>query len=391
MRDGWKQTSLRDLLDPLDDRAGKRGDFTVLSVTEKRGIIPQSEVFNHRVATNDVSKYKVLTPGDIAYNPYLLWCGAIGQWNGETRGVVSPVYECFRARETEHPRFVGLLLESGLLTPYFDSTAIGSIKRRRRTTQTVFLDAPAARPPFEGQRRIVDVVSSVDTYIDTLQRQTDVARDARNAVLHELLSTGGDDWTETTLGKVAIVNPRVGALSEDSPFVPMDAVHVGKRFVVYFEPRGQRAGARALGGDVLFARITPCLENGKVAQLPHEVGPCGGSTEFIVIRGSESMTSDFAYFWASWESTRNTAAGLMTGTTGRQRLSWQDLSGIELNLPPIEQQQRIIEIVSSMDEVIQSSEQAVSDAKSLRSGLLSDLLSGEHEIPESYDRFLRAA
>ena len=50
-----------------------------------------------------------------------------------------------------------------------------------------------------------------------------------------------------------------------------------------------------------------------------------------------------------------------------------------------------MEIVSSMDEVIQSTEQAVVDAKNLRSGLLSDLLSGEHEIPESYDRFLKAA
>jgi type I restriction enzyme S subunit len=59
--------------------------------------------------------------------------------------------------------------------------------------------------------------------------------------------------------------------------------------------------------------------------------------------------------------------------------------------PPIEEQKRIVEIVSSMDDVIQSTEQAVVDAKNLRSGLLSDLLSGEHEIPASYDSFLGAA
>ena len=44
-----------------------------------------------------------------------------------------------------------------------------------------------------------------------------------------------------------------------------------------------------------------------------------------------------------------------------------------------------------MDDVIQGTEQAVTDAKNLRSGLLSDLLSGEHEIPMSYDKFLKAA
>ena len=50
-----------------------------------------------------------------------------------------------------------------------------------------------------------------------------------------------------------------------------------------------------------------------------------------------------------------------------------------------------MEIVSSMDDVIQSTEKAVVDAKNLRSGLLSDLLSGEHEIPKAYDSLLGAA
>ena len=67
------------------------------------------------------------------------------------------------------------------------------------------------------------------------------------------------------------------------------------------------------------------------------------------------------------------------------------VSEIEINLPPLDEQKRIIGIVSSMDDVIQSTEKAVTDAKNLRSGLLSDLLSGEHEIPASYDVFMGAA
>ena len=246
-------------------------------------------------------------------------------------------------------------------------------------------------PPLAEQKRIVDVVSSVDTYISALQQQANAARTARNAVLHELLSAGGDDWSETTLGDVAVLNPKESALSADSPFIPMDAVHVGKRYIQYLEPRGDRNGARANTGDVLFARITPCLENGKVAQIQSGIERCGGSTEFIVIRGTNMFDSDFAYFWATWSETRNHAAGLMTGTTGRQRLSASDLGAMTVSLPPLVEQKRIVEIVSSMDDVIQSTEQAVADAKNLRSGVLSDLLSGEHEIPASYDVFVGAA
>jgi len=68
-----------------------------------------------------------------------------------------------------------------------------------------------------------------------------------------------------------------------------------------------------------------------------------------------------------------------------------DVASFELSLPPLVEQKRIVDILSSMDVLIQSTEQAVVDAKNLRSSLLSDLLSGEHEIPASYDSFLGAA
>ena len=246
-------------------------------------------------------------------------------------------------------------------------------------------------PPLREQQRIVDVMSSVDAYIAALQQQAADARSARNAVLHELLTAGGDDWTETTLGEAASVNPPEAALNQNAPFIPMDSVHVGKRFAQYFEPRGERSGARAKGGDILFARITPCLENGKVAQVPSYVERCGGSTEFIVIRGTAVAISDFLYFWATWHETRVRAARLMTGTTGRQRLSASDLGALSLLLPPLSEQKCIVAVVTDMDVVIHSSEQAVRVAQELRSGLLSSLISGDHEIPESYDYLLGAA
>ncbi len=90
----WGHHRLSEVLQVVDERAGEQDIQLVLSVTETRGILPQTEVFNKRIATKDVTKYKVLRPLDIAYNPYLLWTGAVGQWLGDTLGVTSPVYEC---------------------------------------------------------------------------------------------------------------------------------------------------------------------------------------------------------------------------------------------------------------------------------------------------------
>ena len=246
-------------------------------------------------------------------------------------------------------------------------------------------------PPLPEQKRIADLISSVDSYIEALQQQSESAKRSRNAVLHELLTTGADDWVETTLGEVALLNPSEPALSDTAHFAPMDAVHVGKRWLQYTEERRDRNGARARAGDVLFARITPCLENGKIAQVQSEFERCGGSTEFIVVRGTEKCTSDFLYFWCTLKVNRDKAAELMTGTTGRQRLSWQDLGSLSLWLPSITEQNRIVSNISEFDSLIESTESAITESQNLRTGLLSDLLSGDHEIPASYDVVIGAA
>jgi len=183
-----------------------------------------------------------------------------------------------------------------------------------------------------------------------------------------------EHWQETTLGEVGEVNPKEAPLAEDAPFVPMDAVNVGQRWVEYTEPRGTRSGARARAGDVLFARITPCLENGKTAQVQSEIDRCGGSTEFIVLRGTERLDADFLYFWATDRNVRERAANLMTGSTGRQRLSPKDLAAMTLSVPPLSEQRRIVDLVGSIDTYIDSLETQIETTRTARIALTTALL-----------------
>ena len=245
-------------------------------------------------------------------------------------------------------------------------------------------------PPLAEQKRIVDVVSSVDSYIDALQQQADSTRTARDAVLHELLSAGGDAWTESTLGDISIFVSRRELpkdLALDTPYVGLEHVEPKTTListwgnvksvsssVTPFEPE-----------DTLFGRLRPYLHKVAFADFP---GVC--SPEILVLRSSSKCMPKFLYLLCSLDSTVKKCVDMSAGTR-MPRTSTTDLASIEIQLPPLDEQKRIVEIVSSMDDVIQSTEQAVIDAKNLRSGLLSDLLSGEHEIPASYDSLLGAA
>jgi restriction endonuclease S subunit len=81
---------------------------------------------------------------------------------------------------------------------------------------------------------------------------------------------------------------------------------------------------------------------------------------------------------------------LVSGTT-RQRISKSNLGAIQFMLPDPPEQKRIIEIISVFDNQIEALDSTIAKTQNLRSALLSDLLSGNHEIPTTYDKLIGAA
>lgn len=169
-----------------------------------------------------------------------------------------------------------------------------------------------------------------------------------------------DGWVETTLAHVAEVNPRVGGVDSEAPFITMADVDEWGRWARTSGPRANRGGAKAIGGDVLVARITPCLENGKIAQVPHEWGPVGGSTEFLVVRAGAQVLPDYLYYWAQEPQTHLRSTRRMIGTSGRKRVSAGDYEQLPFLLPPIEEQRRIVDLMSHVDDALRSCDALVS-------------------------------
>ncbi len=158
-----------------------------------------------------------------------------------------------------------------------------------------------------------------------------------------------EEWIETKLGNIAIVSPKDPPLPENAPFITMADVDEWGVWAAQSGPKGSRGGIRAQGSDVLVARITPCLENGKIAMVPRDFGAVGGSTEFIVIRADEGVLPEFLFRWATSQATHSAAIGLMTGTTGRQRVSGKDFAELPITLPPLAVQRRIVDLMAHLD------------------------------------------
>lgn len=252
-------------------------------------------------------------------------------------------------------------------------------------------------PPLLEQKRIVDVVSSVDVYIDALQHQAETARTARKAVLHELLSAGGEDWTESTLGDIAKCAGGTAFPHEfqggdtGTPFVKVSDMNESgnERFLASANNHVSKEAIKSLGarvwpkGTIVFAKVGAALLTEKRRIL---VKDTIFDNNIMGLVPKASIESHFLYLFME-----TVKLGDYVQPGAVPSVNNSIVSAIAINLPPLTEQKRVVDVVSSMDEVIQSTEKAVVDAKKLRSGLLSGLLSGEHEIPASYDSLSGAA
>ncbi|MBD9378120.1 restriction endonuclease subunit S [Pseudoxanthomonas sp. PXM04] len=150
--------------------------------------------------------------------------------------------------------------------------------------------------------------------------------------------------------------PRVIKRGAVAPFVDMAALAGNQRDIAYVSEREfSGAGSRFQNGDTLFARITPCLENGKTAKVtslpPGSIAH--GSTEFIVMAAkAPEYDEDYVYYLARHPDFRAFAEARMEGTSGRQRVSWQALSDFSFSFPSPDQRKFIGSILRKIDDKI---------------------------------------
>jgi type I restriction enzyme S subunit len=259
---------------------------------------------------------------------------------------------------------------------------------------------PIKIPPLPEQKRIVDLISSVDSYIEALIEQLESAKRSRNAVLHELLTAGGDDWVETTLGKVCeFVNGDRGKnypsakfrQSHGIPFI--NAGHLDNGVVnfdsmdfISEEVFKKLGSGKIQSGDTLF-----CLRGsvGKFANV-EDLKEGAIASSLVIMRPKSGITKDFLMHYLDSEMCSSEIKQSLTGAV-QPNLSANNLKNFKISLPNIKSQIEIDELLGEFRFSISSMGVLIESTKDLRAGLLSDLLSGKHEIPASYDRVMGAA
>ncbi|MDR7415273.1 MAG: restriction endonuclease subunit S [Armatimonadota bacterium] len=194
-----------------------------------------------------------------------------------------------------------------------------------------------------------------------------------------------EGWQWVRLGEVCTINPRRPRIqreeSEPTTFVPMSAVDDATGEIVAAEERPfaevRKGYTYFEENDVLFAKITPCMENGKAAIARCLRDGIGfGSTEFHVLRPGESIISEWIWLFVRQECFREEAKKAFRGGVGQQRVPQEFLEQHPIPLPPLPEQRRIVarieELMARVREARRLREEALEDAERLWQATLAE-------------------
>ena len=198
------------------------------------------------------------------------------------------------------------------------------------------------------------------------------------------------EWKTSTLSEIAEINPRLQRSSiEDSTevnFVPMRAVEPDGGGLTKPEVRTygevKKGFTSFLSNDVIMAKITPCMENGKttvVPNLPYEL--CFGSTEFHVVRAERGILPSWIANFLLQHEVRRAAQRRMTGGVGQMRVPEDFLAELSIPVAPAGEQLRISdaldELLSDLDAAVEALTRARNKLSQYRASVLKAAVRGD--------------
>lgn len=275
-------------------------------------------------------------------------------------------------------------------TDILEAASPGGAGRNRTLGQERFLKSKITLPTLPEQQKIAAILSTQDKVIELKEKLLAQKQQQKKYLMQQLLTgrkphKNNPRIEECEIGEVCKINPKQDKISESQVvFLGMADISetgsvVSQRLVDFSHIQSGFTAFRR--GDILIAKITPCFENGKGAYTDNLLSEHGfGSTEFHVLRTNSKVNAKYIFYHTVSEKFRKKLEREMTDSAGQKRVPAISIQKYKIFLPSSNEQNFIIEILSTADHEIDLLQKSIDAEKQKKKALMQLLLTGKVRV-----------
>jgi len=365
----WPMVPLGDMLTKSDELIDLKPEATYSEVTVRlwgKGVVQRREVSGAGIAAQ---RRSVVRAGQFILSRIDARNGAFGLIPDSLNGaVVSNDFPIFNLNPQKiDAKYLAWMSRTHAFIDLCKAASEGTTNRVR-LKEDRFLAAQIPLPPLSEQKRIVARIEELAAKIEEAkglrQKAVEEAEILADATLNKILEDNKQSqWQYGPISQFAKINPpRQGvnlAPADSVSFVPMKAVDEKTGTITQAEIRHYIDVSKGYtwftDGDVIFARITPCMQNGKAALARNLMNKTGfGSTEFHVMRPFLEVLGEWLLAIVRSRAFRDDAVNHFTGTAGQQRVPQSFLQQNLISVPPLSEQRRIVTYLDDLQAKVDS-------------------------------------
>ena len=401
----WNMSKIGSLYTQRNEKVSDK-EYQPLSVT-MQGVLPQ---LASAAKTDDGDNRKLVRVGDFAINSRSDRRGSCGI--SPLDGSVSLINIILTPRTTMHPGYYDWLFHTTLFADEFYKWGHGIVADLWTTRWQEMKSICVPVPEYAEQKRISEFLNSecaeIDAVLEKTRASIDEYKKLKQTVITQAVTKGirggrpmkdsGESflhkvpvgWTNSKIKYCAIFSPlcNTSHLTEDSivTFTPMECIKNG-----YFENREavfasmNSSYTQYQEGDIVFAKVTPCFENGNIAIMQGLSLEFGfGSSELFVLR-PKSINTKFLFYYLQNDIFKQYACATMTGTGGLKRVSPSFVRNFPIFLPSDSEQADIAEYLDykckEIDLLISKKQQYLTEIENYKKSLIYEYATGKKECP----------
>lgn len=378
----WELNSFRNYF--IERNEPSKLGYPLYSLTIENGIVPKSERYERSFLVNDLSEaYKVMHQNDFAFNPMNLRFGALARHKENIKVSVSKYYNIFYCNEKADSAFFEYYLTSHNLVQYYNKMATGSLSEKKRVHYLDFIKFKKHLPSLPEQKRIASFLTVLDKKIVELKQNKKLLEQYKKGIMQKLLSqelrfkdSDGKEFPKWERKKFGEITYKVGRKNKDKIQYPIYSISNKYGFITQSD-QFDGLDSNKRGYDISLYKI---VEKNTFAYNPARinVGSIGfsGDLDKVIVSSlyvcfkTTDIVNDYflIHFFTSKEFNRSVLKSVEGGV--REYLFYDNFSNIEIELPTYDEQTKIADFLTVIDDRIDRIEKIIELTNKYKKGLL---------------------